>query len=63
VGVTRVLSYQAAAALADGRLRHVLNAFDGPPLDVSLLHAGQGRLPLKTRAFLDLAAPHLKQAL
>ena len=63
VGVTRVLSYQAAAALADGRLRRLPEEFDGPPLDVSLIHAGQGRLPLKTRAFLDMAAPGLKRAL
>lgn len=63
VGVTRVLSYQAAAAVADGRLSIILGGFAGAPLDVSLVHAGQGRIPLKTRAFLDLAAPRLKQAL
>lgn len=63
VGVTRVLSYQAAAAFADGRLRPVAPDLDGDPIDVSLIHAGQGRLPLKTRAFLDLAAPSLRQAL
>lgn len=63
VGVTRVLSYQAAAALADGRLTTILPDQEGEPLDVSLIHAGQGRMPLKTRAFLDLAAPRLRQAL
>lgn len=63
VGVTRVLSYQAAAAVADGRLSIILGGFAGGPLDVSLVHAGQGRIPLKTRAFLDMAAPRLRQAL
>jgi DNA-binding transcriptional LysR family regulator len=63
VGVTRVLSYQAAAAVADGRLRIILRDFEGPPLDVSLIHSGQGRIPLKTRAFLDMAAPQLRQSL
>jgi DNA-binding transcriptional LysR family regulator len=63
VGVTRVLSYQAARAVEEGRLRIVLEDFESQPLDVSLIHAGQGRLPLKTRAFLDLATPRLRQVL
>ncbi len=63
VGVARVLSYQVAAAVADGRLTIILRDFERAPLDVSLIHAGQGRLPLKTRAFLDMAAPRLRQAL
>lgn len=63
VGVTRVLSYQVAAAVRDGRLQLVLGQLDGPDLDVSLIHAGQGRVALKTRAFLDMAGPHLKREL
>jgi DNA-binding transcriptional LysR family regulator len=63
VGVTRVLSYQVAQAVADGRLRIVLGAFEADPFPVHLVHAGQGALPLKTRAFLDLAAPALRKAL
>ena len=63
VGVTRVLSYQAAAAVADGRLQIILEAFESSPLDVSLIHSGQGRIPLKTRAFLDMAAPQLRLGL
>jgi DNA-binding transcriptional LysR family regulator len=63
VGITRVLSYQVASALADGRLKTILGDFEGSPMDVSLIHAGQGRMPLKTRAFLDMAAPRLRLAL
>jgi DNA-binding transcriptional LysR family regulator len=63
VGYTRVLSYQAAAAVAEGRLRIVLDDYEGDPLGVNLIHAGQGRLPLKTRAFLDVAAPALREVL
>lgn len=63
LGVTRVLAYQAAAAVAAGSLRILLDDFEGPPLPVSLLHAGQGLLPQKTRAFLDLATPALRQGL
>jgi DNA-binding transcriptional LysR family regulator len=63
VGITRVLSYQAARAIAEGRLRAVLTDFEGAVAPVSLVHAGQSRLPLKTRAFLDLAAVRLRAAL
>jgi DNA-binding transcriptional LysR family regulator len=63
VGMTRVLSYQAAGPVADGRLKVVLADFEGPPAPVSLAHPGLDRLPLKTRAFLDLAAQRLRARL
>lgn len=63
VGLTRVLSYQAAAAIERGELKRVLRKFEPDALPVSLLHAGQGRLPLKLRAFIDFAAPRLRKAL
>jgi len=63
VGVTRVLSYQAEAALRTGTLRRVLRRFEPAPMPVSLVHAGQGLLPLKLRAFIDFAAPRLKARL
>ncbi|MER8479403.1 LysR family transcriptional regulator [Mesorhizobium sp. M0923] len=63
VGVTRLLSYQIAAAVRSGTLRPVLQEFEPEPWPVSLVHAGQGLLPVKLRAFLDFAAPRLKQRL
>lgn len=60
VGVTRVLSYQAASAVQEGSLRTVLEAFEPEPLPVYLLHGTQGALPLKMRSFLDFAAPRLR---
>jgi DNA-binding transcriptional LysR family regulator len=63
VGVTRVLSYQAANALRTGSLVRVLRRFEPMPMAVSLVHAGQGLLPLKLRAFIDFAAPRLKARL
>jgi DNA-binding transcriptional LysR family regulator len=63
VGVTRVLSYQAANALRAGTLLRVLRRFEPAPMPVSLVHAGQGRLPLKLRAFIDFAVPRLKARL
>ncbi|RWP02566.1 MAG: LysR family transcriptional regulator [Mesorhizobium sp.] len=63
VGITRVLSYQITAAVRSGTLRTVLEAFEPQPWPVSLVHAGQGLLPVKLRAFLDFAAPRLKTRL
>jgi DNA-binding transcriptional LysR family regulator len=62
-GITRVLSYQVRAPVAEGRLRIILRAFEPEPLPVHLVHAGQPLLPLKLRAFLDFAAPRLKASL
>jgi DNA-binding transcriptional LysR family regulator len=63
VGVTRVLSYQIADAARAGRLVVALQEFEPAPWPVNLVYAGQGRLPLKLRAFLDFAAPRLKARL
>jgi DNA-binding transcriptional LysR family regulator len=62
-GVTRVLCYQIAAAERDGRVQRVLREFEPPPMPISLVHAGQRRLPLKLRAFMDFAAPRLRNRL
>ncbi|TIN02829.1 MAG: LysR family transcriptional regulator [Mesorhizobium sp.] len=63
VGLTRVLSYQIEAALRSGTLRILLQEFEPAPWPVSLVHAGHGLLPVKLRAFLDFAAPRLKERL
>jgi DNA-binding transcriptional LysR family regulator len=62
-GVTRVLSYQAAAAAQSGALEILLKDFEPPPIPVSLVYADQRLIPLKLRAFLDYAAPRLRAAL
>ncbi|MBI1169956.1 LysR family transcriptional regulator [bacterium] len=63
IGVTRVLSYQVAGALAAGELHTVLKPWEPPAIPVSLLYDGQGVMPLKLRAFLDFAGPRLKARL
>lgn len=62
-GLTRVLSYQAQAAIDAGKLVVVLAKHEPAPLPVHLLHAGRARLPLKLRAFLDFSTPRLRQRL
>jgi len=63
LGVTRVLSYQIADAVRDGRLTRVLSEFEPEPDPVSLIHSGQGPLPLKVRAFIDFATERLRHKL
>ena len=62
-GITRLLSYQVEGALTAGKLVLALEEFEPAPWPVSLVHGGQGMLPLKLRAFLDFAAPPLKAGL
>lgn len=63
LGVTRVLSYQVAAAVSEGRLRLLLDEYSPPPLPVTLLRAASRRPPRAVRAFIDFATPLLRAAL
>lgn len=63
VGITRVLSYQAAASVREGKFQLLLAEFEPPPLPISLVHTGQLPVPLKLRAFLDFARPRLRARL
>jgi DNA-binding transcriptional LysR family regulator len=62
-GPTRALSYQIAGALGRGALKIVLAGFEPHPWPVHLIRKSQSRLPLKLRAFMDFAAPRLRQRL
>jgi len=63
VGVTRVMSYQAASRVANGSLRLILEDFEPEEAPVSLLHR-EDRLPqIKVRSFVAFAAPLLRKAL
>jgi len=63
IGLTRVLSYQVADALREGRLVRVLADDEPPPVPASLIYLGQGRLSMKTRAFIDFAVGQLRDRL
>jgi DNA-binding transcriptional LysR family regulator len=62
-GIVRILSYQAAKAIAEGRLVEVLTEFQPAPLPVQLVHTGQAITPLKVRAFSEFATPRLREIL
>jgi len=63
LGVARMTSYQAAAALREGQLVEILKPFVGDPIPVHLVHTGPPLVPLKLRVFLDFAAPLLRASL
>src|SRR5580700_3124445 len=54
-GLTRVMAYQAAAALKRGRLKIVLAKFEQPPLPIHIVYPTSRLLSAKVRSFLDLA--------
>jgi DNA-binding transcriptional LysR family regulator len=63
LGITRVLSYQAAKNLADRSLRLILEAFEPEEIPVSLLHR-EDRLPqAKVQSFIAFAVPRLRKTL
>lgn len=62
LGITRVLSYQVAAAVAAGHLVIVMAEHEPEPWPVNLLYRG-GLVPRKVRTFIDFSAPRLETAL
>ncbi|MFO1315812.1 MAG: LysR family transcriptional regulator [Burkholderiales bacterium] len=61
VGLGTFLSYQVAAAVAERRLRYVLEPFEPEPVPVSVIYP-HARLPsTNVRAFVDLAVPTLRE--
>ena len=62
-GLARVLYYQVDRAVKDGQLEVVLQNYEPELWPISLVHSGQGLVPLKVRAFIDFAGPALRQRL
>lgn len=60
LGLTRVLSYQTAAAQDAGQLVAVLRPHEPTAVPISLVYDGQRSPSRKLRAFLDFAAERLK---
>lgn len=62
-GLMRVLSYQVAECLADGRLQRVLAAFEPEATPVTMIFRPNPRRWSPVRAFVDHAAPILRRDL
>ena len=59
-GIVRLLSYQVAPALAEGRLVRLFEAHEGPPMPVHVVSPEGRRAPAKVRAFVELAVERLR---
>lgn len=59
-GVTRVLSYQVAEALRDGRLTALLEEFEPEPLPIHIVHVEGRGAAAKVRSFVDFAVDRLR---
>jgi len=59
-GLTRLLSYQVAPLLADGRLQVALSEFEEPPLPVHVVHSEGRNAAAKVRSFIDFAVERLR---
>ena len=62
-GITRVMSYQVAADVAEGRLMLLLQAYEPPPIPVHFVMQADRSITAKLRAFIDFAAPLLRSEL
>lgn len=59
-GLARLMSYQVAEHVREGRLQFVLSEFETAPLPVHLVHREGRHASQKARAFLDLAIERLR---
>ncbi len=59
-GVARLLSYQVAPAVAAGRLRIVLDAYEEAPTPIHVVSLEGRRASAKVRTFIDLAVDRLR---
>ena len=62
-GIARVLSYLVEAPMKSGSLVTLLEAYEPPPIPLSVIYPSQRQVPLKLRAFLDFAIPRLRKRL
>jgi DNA-binding transcriptional LysR family regulator len=61
IGITSAFSYHFQAALERGALTSLLDEFQPATLPVNLVYTASRFLPIKMRAFLNFAAPRLRQ--
>lgn len=60
-GLTRILSYQVAPLIAEGKLVPVLTEEEEAPLPIHIVHPEGRRVTAKVRAFVQLAAERLRE--
>lgn len=61
LGIARLMHYQVADELADGRLIRILQAFEPEDLPIQLVYPHSLELSPRVKAFVDWACPQLEQ--
>ncbi|HIG43869.1 MAG TPA: LysR family transcriptional regulator [Gammaproteobacteria bacterium] len=61
LGITRLLSYQIAPLLMEGKLRTILVEHESVPLPIHIIHRQGRNESAKVRAFVDLIAKRLRE--
>lgn len=59
-GIGRLLSYQVAPYIADGRPKTVMKSYEPPEVPIHLVHQEGRTVSAKVRAFVDFAVERLK---
>lgn len=59
-GISRLISYQVAPYLSDGRLQLVLGDFELPPMPIHIVHQEGRMVSARVRAFVDFMAAQLR---
>jgi len=59
-GITRLMSYQAGEALAQGTLKRILTHYEEDDLPVSVMHVEGRKANAKIRTFIDLVVERLR---
>jgi DNA-binding transcriptional LysR family regulator len=60
LGITRLMSYQAAPYLASGQLQLILQEFEPAPIPIHVLHREGRYASVKIRSFVDMIAARLR---
>ena len=59
-GISRLLSYQIAPQLSEGRVEVILSEFEPPPLPIHVVHQEGRMVSTKVRAFVDFMVDRLR---
>ena len=59
-GISRLLSYQIAPYVADGRLQAILTDFEMLPMPIHIVHQEGRMVSAKVRAFVDFMTERLR---
>ena len=59
-GISRLISYQIAPHLAEGRLQTILSKFEPPPMPIHVVHQEGRMVSSKVRAFVDFMVDRLR---